>query len=719
MKEQLRQGLLALDQIEALYEKGQINEAIEQFVKEEPKYGKNYRYLLMKAVFLLEAGMVDEAIKLLEERYYLHQLNYDTNFNLGYFYFVKQEYENALRYFIRASYCVEETEEEKIKAAMDFVEQICTIDASLVEKIGMYSKEQELSHKRIQDLFPIRSMEYTGQEHTGRKKRQFVDDRGQAANTGNGSDKYDGYRMSESYIGGAFPKEEGVAYYTGIYDQYYEERDEVPVTYQDTGAMFKTETVAGQRCYGKEFQYQTPTTVTIPVMIAKNHQPVGAEYQEKGTDSQFVTYNHMLKDRFYYYTFSDVTKLAVYSNEPIVLGEPVVWKKKKGNPNLMMTIFIDGLSQQFIEKYGLEQLMPYTYRFFKNGMRMTNAFCNGEWTYPSLASYFTSLRTTEHGMYHSSFWNQNLWKLPTVTEVLKKEGYFCSRFDGDWRSTPVCGYAKGMAREIYQQAVRTMKVDDNVEEAIEQMEAFPQTPQYIWLGIPDLHDAPDELEMRLSTQTTVTSKEREIRKTDQTSVQKTFDPVKVARYKAQLKRVDRVLETLYHYIAEHYEKNDYVISLMSDHGQGFTEEHAAYFLDEHRTRVPMYFCGCDIPAGESDALMESIDFFPTLLKAAGLPDQLGEGQALHFNEQDGRSYVITESIHEKRLYQAVVYDKEYACFLVSKQLLENDESIDLKDAAIHLIDRKTKEDVTDIQKEKSKQYEDILLAHIYEYITKL
>ena len=34
MKEQLRQGLLALDQIEALYEKGQINEAIEQFVKE-------------------------------------------------------------------------------------------------------------------------------------------------------------------------------------------------------------------------------------------------------------------------------------------------------------------------------------------------------------------------------------------------------------------------------------------------------------------------------------------------------------------------------------------------------------------------------------------------------------------------------------------------------------------------------------------------------------
>ena len=50
---------------------------------------------------------------------------------------------------------------------------------------------------------------------------------------------------------------------------------------------------------------------------------------------------------------------------------------------------------------------------------------------------------------------------------------------------------------------------------------------------------------------------------------------------------------------------------------------------------------------------------------------------------------------------------------------ENDESIDLKDAAIHLIDRKTKEDVTDIQKEKCKQYEDILLSHIYEYITKL
>lgn len=733
MKEHLKKGFALLDEVESLYAQGQIEQALDLFLAHEKEYEGNYRFQVTKAVFLLEAGMVDEAIDLLEKRYYLHQLHYETNYNLGYFYFVKQEYEQALRYLVKASFCFDEDEsnEELSNQVMQLIEQVCAKKPELIEKIGAFSHEEDLAHKRIQDLFPVKWMVASGDE-AGQPIEQMVDDRGQAANTGNGSEKYKGYRMAESYLGKAFCYGDGVEYYTGIYDGYYEERDDEPVRFNDTGALFKTETIPGQRGMGKEFTFVKPTKLTVPVLMEKRFQPMAAQVFNETGEENYYEYHHMMEKRFYYYTFDNVKKLTVSSNQPMVIGDPVVWGRKQKGPNVIINLFVDGLSQKFIEEQGFEKLMPNTARFFKQGVRCTNGFSNGEWTYPSLASYFSGLRTRNHGMYHSSYWNQNLWRLPLFTETLKQGGYLCSRFDGDWRTTPVSGYAKGMTRQLYQQAVRAMKVDDNVEEAIEQLEAFPETPQFIWLGIPDLHDAPDEVEMRLSTQTLVSPADRQIARTNQTSVQKQYDEVKVQRYIKQLNRVDRVLDTLYHYIEKHYDREDYIVTLMSDHGQGFTHENARFFLDEHRTRVPMMFCGHRFSTGVCDELMESIDFFPTVLYAAGLSAALGEGKVqsallsgdvqgseLDCSDSCGREYVITESIHEKRLYQAVVYDKEYACFLNSKELMGEDESIDMTDYEVQLIRRVTGEEVTKEQPELAAKYENILLKHIEEYIIKL
>lgn len=733
MKEHLKKGFAILDEVESLYAQGQIEQALDLFLAHEKEYEGIYRFRVTKAVFLLEAGMVDEAIALLEERYYLHQLHYETNYNLGYFYFVKQDYERALRYLVKASFCIDEdgSNEELSNQVMQLIEQLCAKKPELIEKIGAFSHEEDLAHKRIQDLFPVKWM-VASDDDAGQLIEQMVDDRGQAANTGNGSEKYKGYRMAESYLGKAFSYGDGVEYYTGIYDGYYEERDDEPVRFNDTGALFKVETIPGQRGMGKEFTFVKPTKLTVPVMMEKRFQPMAAQVFNTAGEESYYEYHHMLEKRFYYYTFENVKKLTVSSNQPMVIGDPVIWGGRKEQPHVIINLFIDGLSQKFIEEHGIENLMPNTAQFFKQGICCTNSFSNAEWTYPSLASYFSGLRTRNHGMYHSSYWNQNLWKLPLFTETLKKEGYLCSRLDGDWRTTPVSGYAKGMERQLYQQAVRAMKVDDNVEEAIEQLEAFPETPQFIWLGIPDLHDAPDEVEMRLSTQTLASPADRQIARTNQTSVQKQYDEVKVQRYIKQLNRVDRVLGTLYHYIETHYDREDYIVTLMSDHGQGFTHENARFFLDEHRTRVPMMFCGHGFSNGSCNELMESTDFFPTVLKAAGLPATLGEGQVQPAllkqegkdseaiaNNRQGRDYVITESIHEKRLYQAVVYDKEYACFLNSKELMGEDEGIDMTGYEVHLIRRLTGEEVTKDMKELTKKYENILLKHIEEYIVKL
>lgn len=714
MEEQLRAGFRILKEIEKCYETGEIVQANQLLEEHYDTYKGNFNWRMMKALLLDCQGKTGAARQLLEQDYYLHRLHYEANYNLGVFCYEEKDYEQALFYFVNAMYCKEdETRPEVHNSMMGFIEQMCSQEPTLIPLIGKESERAELAHKRIQDLFPVKTLAMVEQEEAEQQKtgRVLVDDRGQKANTGNGSEQLTGYRRGETYIGKAFPVEEGYAYYSGIYDNSYEERDGIEASFSGFLPQYKTETIYGEKTKQQVFSFEQPETVTVPILVYRDYQPVRAVAQEE------YQFTHMIARRFYYYTFREVTELVLNSDSDMVVGETIVWRKKKSQPNVIINLFVDGLSQQFIEEYGMERLMPNTARFFKEGTICTQGFSNGEWTYPSLASYFTGLRTRNHGLYHSSYYNPNLWQFPTFTERLKEEGYMCSRMDGDWRSTPPTGYAKGMTRQIYQQAVRAMKVDDNVEEVIEQLAAFPKTPQFIWLGIPDLHDAPDEWETRLSTQTTADIHDREIQRSAQTSVQKQYDTVKINRYITQLQRVDRVLEQLYHYLGTHYSKEDCLVTFMSDHGQGFTRENARFFMDEHRTRVPMMFWGSGIPKGICRELMESTDFFPVVLHAAGISYDGKEGHVpVYFGGKEKRNFVLTESIHENRLYQAAVYDEKYAFFLLSKELMKEDESIDLSGYEVHLMERGGTE-VTEERPELTRQYRDMVLRHIEEYIT--
>lgn len=717
MEEQLRKGFEILHNIEVFYEQGNIEEAEVLMSQHYDRYQGNFNWRMMKALLLDYHARTQEARQLLEKDYYLHRLNYECNYNLGVFCYEMGDYEAALTYFINAMYCKEDEYRLEVHdSIVGMIEQMCGLDTSLVSRIGERAEQSELAHKRIQDLFPVKSLKMVEKNDSNiggeQVNRIMVDDRGQKANTGNGSEQLTGYEVGDTYIGDAFPSGKKKAYYSGIYDLYHTERDQIPAAFHNFLPMYKTETVFGEKVCQKQFVYKEPVTITVPIQVYNDYQTVTAVAYQKW---QFT---HMLANRFYYYTFRDITELSLQSSDYMVVGEPILWKRKEKQPNVIINLFVDGLSQQFLEEQGFSQVMPNTARFFGKGTICTQGFCNGEWTYPSLASYFTGLRTRNHGLYHSSFWNTNLWKIPTFPEALKNNGYMCSRMDGDWRSTPPTGYAKGMTRQLYQQAVRSMKVDDNVEEVLEQLEAFPETPQFIWLGIPDLHDAPDEWEMRLSIQTRVETEDRQIRRSKETSVQKKFDAVKIQRYKMQLKRVDRVLEQLYHYLETQYSPEDYIVTLMSDHGQGFTREHARFFMDEHRTRVPMMFRGYGFSKGVCEELMESTDFFPVVLHAAGVEYDGKEGQIpMYFGGGRERAFVMTESIHENRCYQAAIYDREYAFFLSSKELMQEDESIDMRGYSLHLMRRSDQMEVTEEHPDLVGQYRDYILKHMEEYIT--
>ncbi len=53
---------------------------------------------------------------------------------------------------------------------------------------------------------------------------------------------------------------------------------------------------------------------------------------------------------------------------------------------MVLTIFINGLSYDFLEEQGLENIMPNTYKFFNKGTICKKCYTTGECTPPSVAS---------------------------------------------------------------------------------------------------------------------------------------------------------------------------------------------------------------------------------------------------------------------------------------------------------------------------------------------
>ncbi len=282
-------------------------------------------------------------------------------------------------------------------------------------------------------------------------------------------------------------------------------------------------------------------------MVKNNYQEV-----EININDQINNFESLLKDRFYYYKFNKNDELEIKSNKEFILGNKIEIKKNKNLPSLVLNIFIDGLSQKFIEENNLENIAPNIYKFFKEGTICNNTYVTGEWTYVSLASFFTGKTTTNHRVFHPNYDTNNLIRNELYSEIFQNEGYLTAKIDGDWRSNPAIGYMKGLDRYLYQPSVREMHCDDVITETIEHLETFKNNNNFLWICIPDLHDVADEFETRISTQVRSSINCRAFEKSQETSVRKKKDDKKSERFGVQLKRIDTYLGLLFNYIKDNY-----------------------------------------------------------------------------------------------------------------------------------------------------------------------
>lgn len=410
--------------------------------------------------------------------------------------------------------------------------------------------------------------------------------------------------------------------------------------------------------------------------------------------------------------------MQIESDKQAYYGYPIPLEHKNGGKKLVLSFFVDGLSQEVINDEDFQKMMPNTYKFFSKGTICTQTYSCSEWTYPSLATCVSGLNTLHHMMFHDKIDGELPKNSPTLIEYFKSKGYYTSKIDGEWRSIPSYGYARGLDQYVYQHQCMGFRAEQEIITVIEHLETFKETDQYLWMAVGDLHDVADGLDLSDAVQKNLTLEEREIDELGVTSVKQNYSAKKTAMYKKTIQYFDMLFGFLYTYIENNYTDDEILISLFADHGQGYLIPKGKSFLSKERTKVAFMFRGANVKQQITDEIISTADYLPIMCKLADIPyDSTSIDGRLPktFGGDEEREYTITESLHPKDVYCAVANAKDYEIYFENPKKTDEEGRFLLGDYKVFGF-YKDAQNTPITNTELLKRYENIFLERIAEHI---
>lgn len=410
--------------------------------------------------------------------------------------------------------------------------------------------------------------------------------------------------------------------------------------------------------------------------------------------------------------------IQVESMKQAYYGYPIPLEHKQGRRKLVLSFFADGLAQEVINGDDFEKLMPNTYKFFSKGTICTQAHSCSEWTYPSLATCVSGLDTLHHMMFHDKLDGELPKNSPTLIEYFKGKGYYTSKMDGEWRSIPSYGYARGLDQYVYQHQSMGARAEQEIMDVIEHLETFKETDQYLWMAVGDLHDVADGLDLSDAVQKNLTLEERELDELGVTLVKQNYSAKKTAMYKKTIQYFDMLFGFLYTYIENNYTDDEILISLFADHGQGYLIPTGKPFLSKERTKVAFMFRGANVKQQVTDEIISTADYLSIMCRladiqydAASIDGKLPKA----FGGLEEREYTITESLHPKDRYYAVANARDYEIYFENSEKTDEEGRFLLGDYKVFGF-YKDAENTPITDAELLKRYENIFLERIAEHI---
>ncbi|WP_019424730.1 sulfatase-like hydrolase/transferase [Paenibacillus sp. OSY-SE] len=636
------------EEIRKLLSLGNVKQAEELITAYEAAMPYDLDMCSLKANYYFILGEYEKAEQLLKSALTKRPISFDLHYNVAMVYLAQEKRELAWQHFNIANSLTDgDIQRNAVQQALD----------SMIQQIKEECVEIE-DLKRQLEVYKKISMEIE-------------------------NDTMNSYANFPSQGEDLLIGEELEGYYIGLYDGMKIERDGInmlPLRSFNKVEMYKI---------GME---QEPKVGEYVLPVATKH--INGEFRVKNGENRHV-FDLKYPNRWYHFKLNSM--MEVMKNENLILGEPISLAKDNTKEDLVLTIFVDGLSQTVLEQYGLNELMPNTQRFFKEGMLCSNVYVSGEWTYVNMASFYSGRYTASHNMFHP---NKNT-TLPKENKILsehfKDAGFTAAKIDGDWRSTPMYGYYRGFDRIVYQPSLRGMDTPDAIQDVIEHLEAFKGTNQFVWTCLPDLHDVADGYQSTISVQVKETMEEKPHNQQHlqgKTSVRQDYSIDKTTRYTKQIQRIDRYLGMLYSYLEQNFDMERVTVALISDHGQGYLVPTGEHMLCEERVKVPFMFRGCNVKAGESDELIQGLDLMSILCKLANIEIDATDADAnlpKCFGGEREREYTYSESIFPGDSYKASIHTKEAAFYYETEEKVLQDGSVNMENYTVKLVDKHTRQ----------------------------
>ncbi len=446
---------------------------------------------------------------------------------------------------------------------------------------------------------------------------------------------------------------------------------------------------------------------------APNQKISIAAHKGKGMDFTLAA-----PDIYHYVNLNEPASLT--SEQDFIVSKPIQMKGAPGKKRLILTIFMDALSQHYLTDTDYA-CMPNTREFFGKGTIFKNCYATGEWTHPSVASLNTGLYTTHHHIIYRSPAYQYPPQSKTVGEIFSEGGYFTFLASGSVGTSPYMGGLRGFDRSI-QKSCMGFPDSHLISDVLEHMEGFSNANKFISLGLFDVHrvleDTSDYVPNLTLPQQTSLSFRDSLAKTGEgkKSVWMHHAESYVRKYQAGLKECDRQLKIIFDYITSHYKEDEYLVCFYSDHGTPVLSKED-YLLKTMQTNSVLMLRGGGVPAQVSEEYVNHFDYLPILAKLADVPfDFSGHDCVLpRAFGGPGRDFVYTESIYHGQTYKAAVRTEEFECRFETKGFTGNDGLIDLAQGfTMKVLSMETGEEIQD--GELSEDFEAIVFDHIKENI---
>ena len=425
--------------------------------------------------------------------------------------------------------------------------------------------------------------------------------------------------------------------------------------------------------------------VILPIAGTVINQPLSVTTESLGIKEAYLG-----KWAFSFFRFSESATLHASEDAPYAVGTPIHLGHAPQRRKLVLNLFVDGLSWAVARSYAATHL-PNVMRFFSRGVIFDQHFSTSEYTLPAHPAIETG-----YYPHHTQIFNEKAgYELPlhmtTIAEQMKAQGYYCA---APLASTH--GVSHGVMRGFDRLIATgwTLNSVNAVDSAIRHLTAFDEADLFLFLHINDVHPY-DVLDFKFDTavETHIPLAERIFnQKTPAAAVRLPSLYIHQEQYLERIRQVDRNLGQLLSYLEQHFNEDEYLVNLYSDHGVSIFNRNNTDVVDvisENSTSAAWMMRGAGIPEGVViHDLTSAVDIYPTLGHLCGFSvsnDIDGRLPAVFGGTARDASYSM--SMFPGQTYKLAVRNHEHVLRLETREVLDEDGTVDFTDARVGIYPR--------------------------------